>query len=107
LTRKDIDTDMISPNDMKQYKSILKMTNAHLTRFEAGDNIKICRGLKYTEVISNVSERYIKTSLGEVLNRQRCRCLRILKICTLNLVSRLASLLYVNLSQLRHEEQSL
>jgi hypothetical protein len=36
--------------------------------------------------------------MGEVLNRQRWRCLRILKICTLNLASRLASLLYVNSS---------
>jgi hypothetical protein len=31
LTRKAIDTDTISPNDMQRYKSILETTNAQLT----------------------------------------------------------------------------
>jgi hypothetical protein len=31
LTRNDIDTSTISPNDMQLYKSILQMTSAHLT----------------------------------------------------------------------------
>jgi hypothetical protein len=54
LTRNDIDTDIISPNDMRHYKSILQMTNAHLTGHEPQDNIKISRGLKYVKVISNL-----------------------------------------------------
>jgi hypothetical protein len=52
LTRKDIDTGTISPNDMQRYKSILQMTSAHVTKFEPGGNIKISRGSKYTKVIS-------------------------------------------------------
>jgi hypothetical protein len=54
LTLKDIDTDTIPPNDMKRYKSILEMTNAHLTRFDPGGNIKNSRCVKYTKVISNL-----------------------------------------------------
>jgi hypothetical protein len=43
LTRKDVDTGTISPNDMQRYKSILQMTNAHLTRYEPGGNKDISR----------------------------------------------------------------
>jgi hypothetical protein len=30
LTHKDVDKDTIYPNDMRRYKSILEMTDAHL-----------------------------------------------------------------------------
>jgi hypothetical protein len=49
LTRKDIDTDTIFPNDMRRYKSILEMTNAHLQVYEPGGDINISRGFKYTK----------------------------------------------------------
>jgi hypothetical protein len=35
LTRKDVITDTISPKEIKRYNSILQMTSAHLTGFEA------------------------------------------------------------------------
>jgi hypothetical protein len=57
LTPNDVDTDTISPNDMQRYKSVLKMTSAHLTRYEPEGKIKISRGLKYTKVISNLFPR--------------------------------------------------
>jgi hypothetical protein len=54
LTRNDVDTGTISPNDMRRYKSILQMTSAHLTGHQPESNIKISRGLKYVKVISNL-----------------------------------------------------
>jgi hypothetical protein len=53
LTRNDVDTGTISPNDMQRYKSILKLTSAHLSGYEPEGNKK-SRGLKYTKVISNL-----------------------------------------------------
>jgi hypothetical protein len=54
ITRNDIDTGAIFPNDMQRYKSILKLTSAHLSGYEPDGNIKICRGVKYVKVISNL-----------------------------------------------------
>jgi hypothetical protein len=54
LTRNDVDTGTISPNDMQRYKSILKLTSAHLSGYEPDGKIKISRGVKYVKVISNL-----------------------------------------------------
>jgi hypothetical protein len=54
LTRKDVDTGTISPKDMKRYKNILQMSDAHLSGYEPEGIIKISRGVKYTAVISNL-----------------------------------------------------
>jgi hypothetical protein len=54
LTRNDVDTGTISPNDMQIYKSILKLTSAHLSGYEPDGNIKISRGVKYVKVISTL-----------------------------------------------------
>jgi hypothetical protein len=53
LTRNDVDTGTISPNEMQRYKSILQLTSAHLEGYEPDGNIKISRGVKYVKVISN------------------------------------------------------
>jgi hypothetical protein len=57
LTRNDVDTGTISPNDMQRYKSILKLSSVHLSGYEPDGNIKISRGVKYTKVISNLFPR--------------------------------------------------
>jgi hypothetical protein len=54
LSRNDVDTGTISPNDMQRYKSILKLTSAHSSGYEPDGNIKISRGVKYVKVISNL-----------------------------------------------------
>jgi hypothetical protein len=54
LTRNDVDTGTISPNDMQRYKRILKSSSAHLSGYEPYGNIKISRGVKYVKVISNL-----------------------------------------------------
>jgi hypothetical protein len=53
LTRNDVDTGTIPPNDMQRYKSILMSTSAHLSGYEPDGNIKISRSVKYVKVISN------------------------------------------------------
>jgi hypothetical protein len=57
LTRNNVNTDTISPNHMRRYKSILEMTSAHLTGNEPEGNLKMSRGLKYIKVISNLFPR--------------------------------------------------
>jgi hypothetical protein len=54
LTRNDVDTGPISPNEMQRYKCILQLTSAHLEGYEPDGNIKISRGVKYVNVISNL-----------------------------------------------------
>jgi hypothetical protein len=43
LTRNDIDTGTFSPKDMKRYKSILQMTNVHLTGYKHEGNKNLSR----------------------------------------------------------------
>jgi hypothetical protein len=54
LTRNDVDTGTISPNDMQRYKSILKLTRAHFWGYEPDGNTKISRDVKYVKAISNL-----------------------------------------------------
>jgi len=46
LTRKNVNTEVITKLDLKSYKKILTMTNAHLTQFQPDGNINITRGKK-------------------------------------------------------------
>jgi len=52
LTRKNVNTQLIGKEDLMTYKKILILTNAHLTRYQIGDNINITRGKKFREVIA-------------------------------------------------------
>ena len=54
LTRKRVDKDSVTGADLKQYKTILQMTNAHLEGYEPHANIRTSKGLKYREVISRL-----------------------------------------------------
>jgi hypothetical protein len=54
LTRKNVDRKLITPDDLKTYKMILQMTNAHLEGYEPGGNIQITRGSKFSKVISRL-----------------------------------------------------
>jgi hypothetical protein len=54
LTHNDVDPGTISPKNMQRYKSILKLTSAHLSGYVPDDNIKISRGVKYVKVICNL-----------------------------------------------------
>ena len=54
LTRKNINMDVDTNSDLKQYKHILEMTNANLVGYEPGSDKRISRGSKYTKVISKL-----------------------------------------------------
>jgi len=54
LTRNEVDKDSVTDADLKQYKTILKMTNAHLEGYKPHANIHISKGYKFTDVISKL-----------------------------------------------------
>ena len=53
-SRKNVNSDVTTNSDIKRYKHILELTNAHLVGFELGGDIQISRGSKYTKVISKL-----------------------------------------------------
>jgi hypothetical protein len=54
LTRKRVDNKSITRDDLKQYKTIFKRSNAHLEGYNPEANIRTSKGLKYWEVISRL-----------------------------------------------------
>ena len=52
LTRKNVNTQAINKKELKTYKKILIMTNAHLNRYQPSDNIATTRGKKFRDVIA-------------------------------------------------------
>jgi len=54
LTRKKVNNRLVTSNDLKQYKTILEMTNAHLEGYEPDANVFTSEGLKFRDVISKL-----------------------------------------------------
>jgi transposase-like protein len=54
LTRNAVDNKVITEDDLKTYKSILELTNAHLEGYAPGGDIMIIRGPKFNNVISKL-----------------------------------------------------
>jgi len=52
LTRKNVNTETVTKDDLKSYKKILTMTNAHMTQYQPEGNINITRGKKFREIIA-------------------------------------------------------
>jgi len=52
LTRKNVNTEAVTKDDLKSYKKILSMTNSHLTQYQPDGNINITRGKKFREIIA-------------------------------------------------------
>jgi len=52
LTRKKVNTEFITKDDLKSYKKILTMTNAHLTKYQPDGIINITRGKKFRDIIA-------------------------------------------------------
>jgi len=44
FTRKNVNTQLIGKEDLKTYKKVLVLINAHLNRYQPGDNSNIKRG---------------------------------------------------------------
>jgi hypothetical protein len=54
LTRKKTNLAAVTTKELRKYKSILQMTDAHLEQYEPGCNIHVSRGVKYRNVISKL-----------------------------------------------------
>ena len=52
LTRMNVKTKFITIDDLKSYKKILTMTNAHLTNYKPDGNINITRGKKFRVIFA-------------------------------------------------------
>jgi hypothetical protein len=51
---KNVNKNVITAHDMKTYKSILQLTNAHLQGYKPSGNIQISNGSKFKDVISKL-----------------------------------------------------
>jgi len=49
-----VDKDSVTTADIKQYKTILEMTNAHLEGYKPRANIRTSKGVRYKEIISKL-----------------------------------------------------
>jgi hypothetical protein len=54
MTRKKVDKNSVTTADIKQYKTILEMTNAHLEGYKPRAKIHTSKGVKYKEIISQL-----------------------------------------------------
>ena len=54
LTRKNVNIDVITKSDLKAFKRILELTNAHLVGYEPGGDIQVSRGIKYAKIIAKL-----------------------------------------------------
>jgi hypothetical protein len=54
LTRKKVDTQLVTQSDLQTYKNILELSNAHLKGYEPGADIQTSEGVKYRDVISKL-----------------------------------------------------
>jgi len=52
LTRKKRNPEIIIKDDLKSYKKIMTMNNAHLTQYQPDGNINITRGKKFRDIIA-------------------------------------------------------
>jgi hypothetical protein len=67
LTRKRVNKKLVNKDDLKQYKSILNLTSAHLEGYEPDVPIPVSRGIKFRTVIAKLfpqtKRRGIESSL--------------------------------------------
>ena len=70
LTRKTVDPRKITTDDLKKYKKILDLINAHLTHYRSGADIQITRGSKYCDVIAPLFTRIRRRGIETALLRR-------------------------------------
>ena len=69
LTHK-VDTNSVTRDDLKQYKTILEMTNAHLEGYNPNVNIHNSKGNKFRDVISKLFSTTRHSSTDAALRRK-------------------------------------
>jgi len=73
LTRKKVDTNSVTRDDLKQYKTILEMTNAHLKGYNPNANIHTSKGNKFRDVNSKLFSTTRHSSTEAALRRKWVR----------------------------------
>ena len=71
MTRKNVNSDVITKIDLSAYKRILELTNAHLVGYEPVGDIQISRGVKYAKVISKPFPVFVGVSTAHYGNTGR------------------------------------
>jgi len=69
LTRRKVNKKLVTSDDLKQYKTILEMTNAHLEGYDPDANIRTSKGLKFRDVISKVFSGTRQSGVEAALRR--------------------------------------
>jgi len=89
LTRKNVNTQLVGKEELKTYNKILILTNAHLTRYQPGDNINIKRGKEFCEVIALLFAKpkggVVESALRRKWKKYYCQ---LLARCTMTLPDR-------------------
>jgi len=70
LTRKKVNSELVTPSDLRQYKRILILTSAHLERYEPGAPIHISRGNKFRSVIAKLFPQTKQRNVEKALHQQ-------------------------------------
>ena len=65
LTRRKVQRDKLTTDDLRAYKTILLLTNGHLTGYVPDGNIHISSGTKFRDIRSN---------LFQPQNQEAARC---------------------------------
>ena len=69
LTRKNVKQRNITSDDLRSYKKMLEMTNAHFTWYEPDGNIHITHGVKLREVIATLFPQTSRQGFQSALRR--------------------------------------
>jgi len=69
LTHNNVNTQLVGKEDLKTYKKLI-LTNAHLTRYQPGDNINITRGKKFHEAFAPIFVKPKGRGVESVLRRK-------------------------------------
>ena len=69
LTRKKVNKKLVTSNDLKQYTTILEMTNAHLEGYDLDANIHTSKDLKFRDVISKLFSEIRQGGVETALRR--------------------------------------
>jgi hypothetical protein len=70
LTCKRVDKNSVTSADLKLYKTILEITNAHLEGYKPCASIRTSKGVKYKEIISKLFPGIRQSGVEAALRRE-------------------------------------
>jgi len=73
LTRKNVNTQLVGKEDLKTFKKILRLTNAHLPRYQHDDKSNIKRRKKFRDGIAYLFAKPKGRGVESALRRKRVK----------------------------------